>query len=148
MLKAVNQVGNEHLRLCVACRQQKPQQQLLRLTVNNDDGVVYLVDRLDKLQDTAFLKQKTQSDCTLVCLHAKGRSAYLCRNTNCLEQGLKGVRVKHALSGRPPAKTHKLNRTNAVVKWPLEAQLIKVLTTKCTEAEKTCQNTQGKEGLE
>ena len=60
-------------RTCIACRQVKPKKQLTRL-VRTPDGV--FVDNTGK---------------------KAGRGAYLCRNIQCWEMGLKGNRIEQTL---------------------------------------------------
>ena len=69
-----------------------------------------------------------------------GRSAYICLSVQCVEQALKGHRLKGALEGRK--KKGMPNKRS--IQWPLEPQLILVIKGMCTEPGKTCQNT--KEG--
>jgi predicted RNA-binding protein YlxR (DUF448 family) len=72
---------------------------------------------------------------------AHGRSAYLCRVKACVNQALKGTRLKFALNGRAVKGVP----TKRSIKWPLEEQVISDLLGMCPEAEKTCQNTESKE---
>ncbi len=73
-----------------------------------------------------------------------GRSCYLCPSKNCIEGGVSGTRLKVALVGQK----HKSSSPKRNVQWPLEPQLILLMFSKCTEPEKTCQNTEGKEDLD
>jgi hypothetical protein len=59
----------------------------------------------------------------------QGRSAYLCGSRECFNKALKGNRLKFALEGRR-AKGSSGKRT---IGWPLEPQLIKVISSECTE---------------
>ena len=59
-----------------------------------------------------------------------GRSVYLCRCSECVEQALKGTRLKGALEGGRGRK----DRPRRTVKWPLEPSLIHTLRTSCTES--------------
>ena len=73
-----------------------------------------------------------------------GRSAYVCKKQSCVDQALKGTRLRYALEGRrqkdaPPARR---------IGWPLESQLIHTMRSKCTEILETCQNTQIEEGAD
>ena len=61
-------------RTCVACRQIKPKQELVRLACNDGGSV----------ESDAEGKKV-------------GRGAYLCRAPQCWEVGLKGNRLEHAL---------------------------------------------------
>lgn len=73
-----------------------------------------------------------------------GRSAYICRQAECLEQALKGHRLKGALQGQKRKRGGK----SRLIQWPLEPQLIQDLSRLCTENVQTCKNTQRKEGSE
>ncbi len=66
-------------RICVACRLKKAQKDLIRLTCDFQTGEVYL-NAGDK--------------------RLSGRSCYLCRQKTCVDQALKGLRLKGALEGR------------------------------------------------
>jgi len=67
-----------------------------------------------------------------------GRSAYICQSEACLTQASKNQRLKYALEGRRiKGVAHRRQ-----IAWPLESQLIQLISTKCTEALKTCQNTE------
>ncbi|MBX9686395.1 MAG: YlxR family protein [Candidatus Obscuribacterales bacterium] len=111
------------LRLCVACRHEYAQSELLRLT-------------FDYKSKSIRLKGESPQD-RLLC----GRSAYLCPKLSCVDQCLKGNRLKIALEGRKP----KNSGTKRQVAWPLESQLIHTMRSKCTEILETCQNTHSKE---
>ncbi|HEY9733680.1 MAG TPA: YlxR family protein [Drouetiella sp.] len=106
-----------HTRICVSCRNKKPQIELIRLTVDHLSGDVKLNNGKSP---------------------AHGRSAYLCRLKPCVTQALKGGRLKHALEGR---KVKGVTNTRSV-RLPLEEQLIHDITGMCTDSEKTCQNTE------
>lgn len=99
---------------------------MLQLTVDHATHIVIL--KTEKAQDRLV----------------NGRSAYLCKNQSCLEQALKGTRLKHALEGRKQKGSPPLRR----VGWPLESQLIHSMRTKCTDILETCQNTQIEEGAD
>ncbi|HUV75423.1 MAG TPA: YlxR family protein [Dehalococcoidales bacterium] len=64
-------------RTCLACRQVKPQRELIRL-VRAQDGNIEI--------DASGKKA--------------GRGAYLCQTWECWEVGLKGKRLEHALRGQ------------------------------------------------
>ena len=129
-------------RICVGCRQLKPRAELIRLTVDYRSGEVIL----------NFGNKRVF-----------GRSAYLCRREVCLTKAQKGNRLRQALEGRrgrPPKRTKQdvndrkqtdirqpgEKRASGAdlikVRWPLEPQVIKVMTELCTEHGKTCQNTE------
>jgi predicted RNA-binding protein YlxR (DUF448 family) len=97
-----------YARMCIACRQKKPRASLLRITVDFKTHNVYL-------------NQGSSS--------THGRSCYLCPLQSCLTQALKGTRMKAALEGRKVKGAEK-NRT---INWPLEPQLIQVISSRCTE---------------
>ena len=107
-------------RLCLVCRQRKPQRQLLRLTVDHQSGAV-------------FVNSGSPED-----RKRTGRSAYLCATIACIDAALKGNRLKGALEGRrsknAPKKRH--------IAWPLESQLIHTLRRVCTEQAIACHNTE------
>jgi len=90
---------------------------LIRFTVDHASGKVYLNPHGNKV--------------------VHGRSAYLCKKAACLDQALKGTRLKIALSGQ--IKKGKPKRR--VIQWPLEPQLIKDAERLCTEELKRCENT-------
>lgn len=94
--------------MCVACRKSRPRSDLLRLTVDSQDGVVKLNPGSAKIN---------------------GRSAYLCPSSNCLNLALKGTRLKYALEGRKVKGSNKQRS----ISWPLESQLIQVISAGCTE---------------
>ncbi|MBX9880147.1 MAG: YlxR family protein [Candidatus Obscuribacterales bacterium] len=110
----------------MSCRSFAPQSQLIRLTADNASGQV--IARFDCLT-------YPHSDSPVI-----GRSAYLCPNAKCVEEALKGTRLKFALSGRKV----KGQASKRSITWPLESQLINVLLSKFTDRAQTCQNTQGK----
>ena len=64
------------MRTCVACRKVQAKRELVRL-VNTSDGNIEI--------DSSGKKA--------------GRGAYLCRDLNCWETGLKSSRLEHALRG-------------------------------------------------
>ena len=64
------------LRTCVACRQAKAKRELIRL-VRTPDGKIEVDDSGKKT----------------------GRGAYLCREWECWQTGLKGNRLEHTLRG-------------------------------------------------
>ncbi len=64
----------EPVRKCVACGEQKPKQELLRIVRQTDGNVV--VDSTGKMN---------------------GRGAYLCKKRECLEKAVKKNRLKAAL---------------------------------------------------
>ena len=107
-------------RICVACRLKKAQKDLIRLTCDYKSGEVRL-NTGDK--------------------HLSGRSCYLCRSKACVDQALKGMRLKGALEGRK-VKGKPAPRS---VAFPLSEQLIQLVYRECTDTAKTCQNTQSKE---
>jgi len=108
----------------VSCRRRASQHDLIRLTCDHATGEIHLNPHGHG------------------AVH--GRSAYLCRSAACVEQALKGTRLKQALAGRKKGND-KYKRT---IRWPLEAQLMKLVLQQCTQAPKTWQNTQKKEGAE
>jgi hypothetical protein len=67
-----------------------------------------------------------------------GRSAYLCRQVRCVSEAGKNHRLKLALEGRRIKGVEPKRR----IAWPLEPQLIQLISSKCTEPLKTCQNTE------
>ncbi|MBS1953431.1 MAG: YlxR family protein [Cyanobacteria bacterium SZAS-4] len=113
----------DRTRLCVSCRNKKPQIELIRLTVDHLSGAVKLNNEKSPVH---------------------GRSAYLCRSRACVTQALKGGRLKHALEGR---KVKGVTNTR-LVRLPLESQLIHDMTVMCTDSETTCENSVSKEVLE
>jgi predicted RNA-binding protein YlxR (DUF448 family) len=107
-------------RICVACRLKKAQKDLIRLTCDYQSGEVRLNTGAKGLS---------------------GRSCYICRRKTCVEQALKGTRIKGALEGRK-VKGRPAGRS---VAFPLSQQLIQLVYRECTDTDKTCQNTQSKE---
>ncbi|MBA3992948.1 MAG: hypothetical protein C0469_05415 [Cyanobacteria bacterium DS2.3.42] len=107
-------------RICVACRLKKAQKDLIRLTCDFQSGEVRLNTGDKRLS---------------------GRSCYLCRQKSCVDQALKGLRLKGALEGRK-VKGRPAGRS---VAFPLPEQLIQLVYRECTDTGKTCQNTQSKE---
>src|SRR5579883_1490542 len=103
----------------------RPRSELLRLTVDHKTGEVIL----NQVGEGAF-----------------GRSAYLCLSEACFLKAQKG-RLRHALEGRrrrakeavaPKARTGKKAvarnaKTKVNLHWPLEPQLIKVISELCAE---------------
>lgn len=75
---------------------------------------------------------------------AHGRSAYLCAEQKCVDQALKGTRLRFALEGRRVKGVEK-RRT---IRWPLEPQLMNDMSRLCTDTGQTCKNTLEKEGGE
>lgn len=114
--------GTQHqpLRMCTACRQFRPREQLVRLTVDWRSGEVLL--------NVARLVQRP----------IQGRSTYLCPLPACIEQALKGNKLRSALQG---GRGKKLGTALRAIKWPLEPQLINTLRTMCTESSESCHNT-------
>ena len=102
-----------------------PRGSLLRLTVDHHSGNV-TVNAGDKKLDVF------------------GRSAYLCRKASCVAKAQKGGRLHKALEGRRRVKLAKSKDSKALPKlrWPLEPQVIKVMSELCTDDAKTCQNTE------
>src|SRR5215471_12710797 len=111
-------------RLCIACRTMRPRSELMRLTVDYQTGSVGLNSQEVSLKSPVM-----------------GRSAYICFSVQCVEQALKGHRLKGALEGRKKKGTP--NKRS--IQWPLEPQLIKDMSRLCTERPQTCKNTQRKE---
>lgn len=107
-------------RLCVGCKQLKPVEEMIRLTVNHENLEVFL---------NSHLKRKSR---------AQGRSAYMCAAAVCLDFCLKGTRLKYALEGRKLKNRPDKRKVN----WPLESQLIHTLTLLCTENTEACHNTE------
>lgn len=107
-------------RICVACRLKKAQKDLIRLTCDFKTGEVRL--------------NTGEKDLS-------GRSCYLCRQKGCVDQALKGTRLKGALEGRK-VKGRPAGRS---VRFPFSDELIQLVYRECTDTGKTCQNTQSKE---
>src|SRR4029434_1712621 len=107
----------ERKRLCVACRKLKLKSELMRLTVNHVTSVVELNQQESSAKSPVM-----------------GRSAYICLSEQCVEQALKGHRLKGALEGRKKKGTP--NKRS--IQWPLEPQLIKDMSCLCTERPQTC----------
>lgn len=107
-------------RLCVGCKQLKPVEEMIRLTVNHEDLEVFL---------NSYPERK---------IKAHGRSAYICTSAVCLDFSLKGTRLKYALEGRKLKNRPEKRKVN----WPLESQLIHTLTLLCTENSEACHNTE------
>ncbi|MBX9572421.1 MAG: DUF448 domain-containing protein [Candidatus Obscuribacterales bacterium] len=105
-----------------------PRNEMLKLTANHSTNEV--VFRSETREDWA----------RKVC----GRSAYLCKSQTCLDQALKGTRLRNALEGRRTKDAPPPRR----VAWPLESQLIHTMRSKCTEILETCQNTHIEEGAD
>jgi uncharacterized protein len=105
-------VKKETLRLCLACRRLQERNALVRLTVDFRSGNV-LLNRSPSGREAVL-----------------GRSAYLCKSRLCLEQALKGHRLKSALEGGRGRKENPRRH----IKWPLEPSLIHTLTRTCTES--------------
>jgi predicted RNA-binding protein YlxR (DUF448 family) len=97
----------------MVCRTLRPRDELIRLTVHNQSGEVFL-------NCGEFISAKP----------VHGRSVYLCRNENCVAGSLKGNRLKGALEGGRGRK----DRPRRTIQWPLEPSLIHTLTTTCTES--------------
>jgi predicted RNA-binding protein YlxR (DUF448 family) len=95
----------------MVCRSKRPRVDLLRLTVDHLSGEV-------------LLNVQTSGS---KAVH--GRSVYLCPQKSCIEQALKGNRLKGALVGGRGRK----EKPRRAIKWPLESSLIHTLTTTCTE---------------
>lgn len=104
-------------RRCVNCRQMKPREELLRLTVQQDSSEVLL-----------NLEIKTAP--------IQGRSAYLCKKTECVEQALRANKLKGALEGGRGRK----NEPRRKITWPLEPQLMNTLRTFAQNQIESCQN--------
>ena len=119
--------NSDRLRICVGCRQKKPRSSLLCLTVDHTSNVVALSGKGSSLK---------------AAIH--GRSAYICALKSCLDQALKGTRLKAALEGRKI----KGNEKKRSISWPLDPQLIHDMSLRCTDTAQTCKNTQEKEGGE
>lgn len=105
---------------------------MFRLTVDHETNQVGLNDR--EPPDSTELHTAAESTSKKLF----GRSAYICRNENCVQQAAKSNRLKLALEGRRIKGVEPKRR----IVWPLEPQLIQLISSKCTEAAKTCQNTQ------
>lgn len=101
-----------NLRKCVTCKTERLQQEMIRLTVD------YRTNEVHFNQPGKHLKAPPL-----------GRSAYLCRSQQCLQTALKGSRLKFALEGRR-VKDMPGKRS---IRWPLEPQLIKLISSNCTE---------------
>ncbi len=76
MTRSINPLPVKHIpqRTCLACRQAKAKQELIRLVRISNENVEVDIDG-----------KKT------------GRGAYLCPSTECWEIGLKGSRLEHCL---------------------------------------------------
>lgn len=114
--------------MCIACRKLTPRNEMLKLTANHQTNEVVLRSNSKQASDRK------------IC----GRSAYLCKNQSCLDQALKGTRLRNALEGRRTKDAPPRRR----IAWPLESQLIHTMRTKCTEILETCQNTHIEEGAD
>ncbi len=112
-----------HTRLCAICRKVSQQSEMFRLTVDHISNQVCLND------STVSKSQATR---------VFGRSAYLCRQSRCVLEAAKNHRLKLALEGRRIKGVEPRRR----IAWPLEPQLIQLISSKCTEPSKTCQNTE------
>ena len=112
-----------HTRLCAICRKVRQQSEMFRLTVDYVSNQVCLNDPLVFKSHTARIF---------------GRSAYLCREGRCVSEAAKNHRLKLALEGRRIKGVEPKRR----IAWPLEPQLIQLISSKCTEPSKTCQNTE------
>jgi len=102
-----------NVRTCIVCRADRPQEQFIRLTVDFSSNEVRLNEQNDQTGKP----------------HIHGRSAYFCRSSSCAQAALKNTRLKLALEGRkkkgtPPKRS---------ISWPLEPQLIKLISAECTE---------------
>lgn len=62
------------LRKCIACGENKPKKELLRIVKNKEEGII--LDKTGKIN---------------------GRGAYICLNSNCLEQAKIGKKLNKAL---------------------------------------------------
>jgi predicted RNA-binding protein YlxR (DUF448 family) len=109
--------------LCLTPRSEK-QEKYAQIVIISDKQIIYPEQTL--LDRTSF----------------NGRSVYLCKSWQCLNNAIKGNRLKGLLEGR------RGKAKGRVVHWPFEPQIMHVLSTICPKVEKTCQNTQGKEGAE
>jgi predicted RNA-binding protein YlxR (DUF448 family) len=111
-------------RICASCRRKQSQGSMLRLRVDHVDGSVFIASA----PGMPTIKNRS------------GRSAYLCLNSECLEEALKkkGSKLRYALQGRQPK--HKARRE---LVWPLDDALIKQALVICEQARKTCQNSTG-----
>ncbi|WP_055079184.1 RNase P modulator RnpM [Lagierella massiliensis] len=63
------------MRKCVACGQNKPKGEMLRIVKNKEEGIVI---------DTTGKKN--------------GRGAYICKDLECLEKAKKNKKISHALN--------------------------------------------------
>lgn len=116
------------LRLCVACRKLTESNELIRLTYD------FASAKLEVNSSSSIATEAGEKTGQKL----SGRSAYLCRSSQCLEMALKNTKLKHALEGRRKKGVASWRK----VAWPLEAQLIQALWRECTDPVKTCQNTQ------
>jgi predicted RNA-binding protein YlxR (DUF448 family) len=112
-----------HTRLCAICRKVSQQSEMFRLTVDHISNQVCL-------NDSTVSKSQAK--------RIFGRSAYLCRGGRCVSEAAKNHRLKLALEGRRIKGVEPKRR----IAWPLEPQLIQLISSKCTEPLKTCQNTE------
>lgn len=101
-------------RVCIACRQRHINEMLIRLTVEPTNNHV-------------ILNQHSKGKGRI-----NGRSAYFCRSMKCLEVAIKGVYLKHALTGRKEKNGAKRRQ----ICWPLQSQLIKDIINLCKNEEK------------
>jgi len=116
---------SQNLRLCVACRQVKPREELVRVTFDFRTGALAL-----------NIKKGTQEERSS---HLLGRSAYFCPQEKCFESVINTTKLKAAIEGRKKKGVSGHRRLT----WPLEAQLIEALRFECSNRAKTCQNTEG-----
>lgn len=72
------------MRKCVACGENKPKKELLRIVNNKEEGIV--VDPTGK---------------------KNGRGAYICRDIACLKLAEKNHRINHALNAEINEKVYK-----------------------------------------
>lgn len=72
------------MRKCVACGQNKPKGEMLRIVKNKEEGIVI---------DTTGKKN--------------GRGAYICKDLECLEKAKKNKKISHALNAELSEEIYK-----------------------------------------
>ncbi|WP_300410561.1 YlxR family protein [Lagierella sp.] len=72
------------MRKCVACGNNKPKGDLLRIVKNKEEGII--IDPSGK---------------------KNGRGAYICKDINCLEKAIKNKKICHALNTEISEETYK-----------------------------------------
>jgi predicted RNA-binding protein YlxR (DUF448 family) len=142
------------LRVCVACRQFKARQELVRLTCDhvtrnvlvNCQGSIFASPEMSALSAYA-------GELLAKGLAGKpfGRSAYVCFTLECIGQLAsknqknrnQSGRLIGALSGRSRKSKGAASGESLSRRCSLEPQIIEQLLHFCTDSAQTCQNTQG-----